>query len=107
MNFKIKKEKTIKANDDLNNVFFIMIITDRTIKYLQTKSMKKQSCKSKDEERIKKRQLLNEQLDRVQINNDITNEEFKQYQMKRLNNINKLNEIDNNYRLTITRNKIV
>ena len=41
MNFKIKTEKTIKANDDLKDVFFTMIITDRKNEYLQTKKMKK------------------------------------------------------------------
>ena len=66
------------------------------------KENEKKYCKLNDEERIIERQLLNEHLDQFQISNDVTNEEFEQYQMTRVNNIDKLNEIDNNCKITMT-----
>ena len=105
MNFKIQTEKHIKVKDDLKDVFFTMIITDKKIEYLQIKKIKTRKTNSKDKKRINQVELLNEQVERFKINNEIKNEEFKKYQLKRLNNINKLNEIDNNYKITITNKK--
>ena len=103
MNFRIPTEiNNNELKEDFKHIFFKMIVTDKKIEYLQLKNIKVKTTKSNDMNRIYKTELLNEQVERFKISSEIKNEEFKKYQLKRLININKLNEIDNHYKLTTT-----
>ena len=92
-NFKISTENdgTKKENKD---IFFKQVITNKKIEYLKQNQLKKKSLsKLKDVENV------NNQIERYLKNLEDKNDEFKLYQEKRLNLLNKLNEIDNNYHI--------
>lgn len=92
MNFEILTEDEGTKKDN-NNIFFKQIITNKKIEYLQQKEMiKKKQTKSINQPE------MNEQIERFIKINDAKNKEFKEYQYKRLQTINKLNEIDNDYK---------
>jgi len=92
MNFEILTEDEGTKKDN-NNIFFKQIITNKKIEYLQQKEMiKKKQTKSINQPE------MNEQIERFIKINEAKNEEFKEYQYKRLQTINKLNEIDNDYK---------
>lgn len=106
MNFIIQTEiNNNQLKNELNNIFFTMIITDKKIEYLQTNKIKMRATITTRKHKVLNIQGINDQVERFKINNEIKNEEFKKYQMKRLININKLNEIDNYYTMTISEKK--
>jgi hypothetical protein len=92
MNFEILTEDEGTKKDN-NNIFFKQIITNKKIEYLQQKEMmKKKNLKRSNQNE------MNEQIERFIKITEAKNEEFKEYQQKRLQTINKLNEIDNDYK---------
>ena len=79
MNFNIETEiDNNNLKEELKNIFFTLIITDKKIEYLQVKNITIKPCKAKEKLRIIKTELLNNQVERFKINNE---------KMKNLNNI--------------------
>ena len=97
MNFEILTEDEGTKKDN-NNIFFKQIITNKKIEYLQQKEM----MKKKQTKNINQNEM-NEQIERYIKITEAKNEEFKEYQYKRLETINKLNELDNDYKTKPTK----
>ena len=68
MNFKIETESN-KNNlkEELKNIFFTLIVTDKKNEYLQVKNITIKPCKAKEKLRIIKTELLNNQIERFQL----------------------------------------